>query len=248
MESYIDFYTVRLKLSEFPVVDDRLSIYISVLFSFRGFNYEIVLHAKVSTTDVIFRELNGLSEDNLDLAEVTGGDSCLSERFPCCGGLDVNVPLPPDRALNCFYSVLELFFEVDELEFKFRILLRLFDCTLLFSDLSLWIVNSCLIVSSFPISSIRGVFGVACFKVNDQLKLFGLDSKVLIRNNAQCDRLVIKLFAVGVYSKQIRVELDRVPHHLSDQISSHAYYCEVIDYQTAIRCLFDLGQGYSEIP
>ena len=96
-------------------------------------------------------------------------------------------------------------------------------------------------VRNFSISSIGGVFGVDCFKVNDQLKLFGLDSKVLIRSNAQCDRFILKLFAVGADSKQIGVELDRAPYHLRVKIRSHAHYCEVGDCQTAIRCLFYLG-------
>ena len=133
----IDFYAVKLKLCEFPVFDDRLSGHIFVLFSLLCFNYEIALNAKISTSNIIFRELNGLSEGNCDLAEVASGDSCLSERFPCCGGLDVIVPLPRDQALNSFHSVLELVFEVDGLEFKFRILLRLLnDYTLIFGQLS----------------------------------------------------------------------------------------------------------------
>ena len=134
----IDFYAVKLKLCEFPVFDDRLSVHIFVLFSLLCFNYEIALNAKISTTNnIIFRKLYRLSEDNCDLAEVGGGDSCFSQWFPCCGGLDVIVPLPRDQALNSFHSVLELVFEVDGLEFKLRILLRLLnDFTLIFGQLS----------------------------------------------------------------------------------------------------------------
>ena len=144
MEMYIDFYAVKLKLSEFPVSDDWLSGHIFVLFSLLCFNYEIALNTKISTTNnIIFRKLYRLSEGNCNLAEVGGGDSCFSHEFPSCGGLDVIVPLPPDQALNSFHSVLELVFEVDGLDFYFRLLLRrLSDYTLIFSQLSLWIESS----------------------------------------------------------------------------------------------------------
>ena len=136
---HINFYTFRLKLSEFPVVNDWRSgqIFIFVFFSLLCLNDEIVLSAKISTTSIIFRDLNRLSEDNFDLAEVASGDSCFSERFPCYGGLDVIFPLPLDQPLNFFHSVLELFFEVDGLNFNFRLLLRLLnDNTFFFSQLS----------------------------------------------------------------------------------------------------------------
>ena len=51
--------------------------------------------------------------------------------------------------------------------------------------------------------------------MNDYLKLFGLNSKALIRSNAQCDCFIIKLFAVGADSKQIGVELDGALYQLS---------------------------------